>query len=103
MMNDIIISVVAIAWIIASYTIYYWIGKLAGGLKHGKLIAAGIITLLWVINSVVNAGGIDWLVWLIRHVSGFWFGWIASLGTMLAVTFRGIRNHVILTKEKWLI
>lgn len=98
----IILGVVAV---VLSFTAYYWVGKVFGGMRHGRLMTAGIIVLFWIVNSIVNAGGISHLVWLIEYLPGFVVGWIGVLVlmTITALIGSGRPLWIFSKKEKWLI
>ena len=95
--------VVALVMII-SYVVYYLIGKTLGAKKYGRLMTIGIITLLWVINSVRNAGGFSNLIWLLDQ-PGVIYGWIGSLITMQITAKLGNNRplNIVSKKEKWLL
>ena len=96
--------IMGVVTIIASFAVYYWIGKALGGLHHGRLITTGIIVLFWIANSIVNAGGINNLVQLVEFVPGFAFGWIGVLAPMITVAQFGCSRPIMfLGKKKWLI
>ena len=102
-MMDMLYIVMGIAWVLVSFVAYYWVGKLLGGLAYGKVITACVIVLLWMFNSIVNAGGLTWLLWLIRRVPGFGIGMLGVLVPMELVAMRGVSNHLVLGKMKWLM
>lgn len=99
MMNTILV----IGWLVFSYVLYFGIGMVLGGLKHGNLIRAIIITGLFVYNSVVNFGGFDNLIWAYENIAGFAVGQIISLITMNIAAYLGSRKPIIFGRRKWVI
>ena len=102
-MNAVVLTIGTVGVLVGSFIIYYWIGKLLGGFKHGRFMTVCAIVLFWVYNSIVNAGGLEELVWRIEYMDGFIGGMVAVLAVMIAVALRGCRNHITIGKEKWLI
>ena len=102
-MYNFIMIILGVVWVMLSFVLYYTIGRALGGLRHGRLLTAVVITAVWVLNSIGNAGGIDHLMWLIQNIDGFVVGMILVLIPMQLVAFRGTQNYIILTKEKWLM
>ena len=106
MMRDVIILVIIAIMLIISYTIYYQIGRVLGGLSHGKVITAIVIMLIGIFNGICNAGGVQNLMWMIQNVDGFVIGYVVvAFGTMEYAAWKGTNKPRFLfsKKEKWLI
>lgn len=106
MTYEMIYGIVCALWLVLSYIGYYWTGKVLGGIKHGKMITAVVIMLFWIVNSLVNTGGINWLVYLIKNLDGFLVGLVGfGLVPMQVVAYLGTRKplYIFGRKEKWLV
>ena len=106
MSNDVIISVYTVIALVISFSVYYWIGKILGGMKHGKVITACVMTAFWMWNAITNAGGVDELMFAAKYLPGFVIGLVLfALVPMQIIAQLGARRPLFIfgKKEKWLV